>query len=100
VIGTKRKPRRHPARRDSARQATIGDIAHKMKNGLLKENLIKPVRKEEILMSNGNLPAKADEPIYADEVYPVYERERAPNWLFLAILAAIIYWVITSYVGH
>lgn len=49
-------------------------------------------------MSNGHRPP--DDPLFAEKVYPVYEREPAPNWLLLATVAAIIYWVMTSYFGH
>ena len=49
-------------------------------------------------MSNGNRPS--DDQRFTEEVYPVYVREPAPNWLLMAIVAAVIYWIMASYFGH
>lgn len=55
---------------------------------------------EGIFMSNGNRPSRRNNLPHADEIYPVYERERTPNWIFLAVVAAMIYWIMATYFGH
>lgn len=51
-------------------------------------------------MPDGNRPSSLNNLPPADEIYPVYERERTPNWILLAAVAAVIYWIMTSYFGH
>lgn len=53
-----------------------------------------------IFMPDGNRPSSLNNLPPADEIYPVYERERTPNWILLAAVAAMIYWIMTSYFGH